>query len=291
MGQDGGAAATTALVERYDRDAALYERHWQPVLDRAVLGLVTRLDRDVERLISAHGSPRLLDLGTGTGALAVMAHQRWPRVEVVGADPSAGMLALARERALRAGVRADDARLRWHVAPAEALGLPDDAFDLVASSFVLQLVRDRAAALGEVMRVLHPRGRFAFITWLDHGPAFAPDVEFDEAVVDLDLDDPAPTEEEEARAGDFRSLSAAERELRAAGLRRVSVRRAFLDHAWSKDGYLRFKVAYDERELFATLDARSREALLRRVRERWATLPDDAFRLRADLVSATAEAP
>jgi ubiquinone/menaquinone biosynthesis C-methylase UbiE len=139
------------------------------------------------------------DVGTGSGVLALDAVVRWPRARVMGIDPSVGMLAMARQRARRAGV--DDDRVRWLQAPAESLPLPDRSVDLVVSSFALQLVEDRAAALREAYRVLRPGGRLAFVTWLDRGDPFAPAVEFDESVLDLGVDEPEPVPTSTTRGG------------------------------------------------------------------------------------------
>ena len=57
--------------------------------------------------------------------------------------------------------------------------------DVAVSSFAMQLVPDRPAALREIRRVLRPGGHLAYITWLDRGEAFAPHDAFDEAVLDL----------------------------------------------------------------------------------------------------------
>src|SRR5690606_15955390 len=135
---------------------------WAPVLDQAARDLLDRVDGHVRGLPDR---PLVADVGTGSGVLALDAVVRWPRARVMGIDPSVGMLAMARQRARRAGV--DDDRVRWLQAPAESLPLPDRSVDLVVSSFALQLVEDRAAALREAYRVLRPGGRLAFVTWLD----------------------------------------------------------------------------------------------------------------------------
>lgn len=55
--------------------------------------------------IPAHGRFRVLDLGTGSGAIALsIAHAR-PEAEVTAVDASAAALAVARENALRLGIR------------------------------------------------------------------------------------------------------------------------------------------------------------------------------------------
>ena len=72
-------------AERYDRIAEGYEHWWAPVLAPAVEDLLDRL----EPAITA-GARRLVDVGTGTGQLALGALQRWPDLEIVGIDPSDG---------------------------------------------------------------------------------------------------------------------------------------------------------------------------------------------------------
>jgi len=277
------------IVERYDEDAQDYERYWAPVLDATARGL---LDRVTGPLVGESGGPPyVLDVGTGSGVLAIDARRRWPDAMVTGVDPSVGMLAVAAQRAMASGVDATDRSLTWLVAPAHGLPLPDASVDLVVSSFVLQLVPDRAAALQELLRVLRPGGRLAALTWLDGGEEFLPATEFDEAVIDLGI--PEPDEEEnDGRSGDFSSPRAAADELRRVGFERVSARADTLTHAWMPDTYLAFKRHYDEAWLFEMLEGTPHlERLETLIRDRFAALPADAFTWRAPVVSLVARRP
>ena len=67
--------------------------------------------------IPAHGRFRALDLGTGSGAIALsIAHAR-PEAQVTAVDASAAALAVARENALRLGIRnVDMVRSDWFAA-------------------------------------------------------------------------------------------------------------------------------------------------------------------------------
>ncbi len=67
---------------------------------------------------------RVLDVGTGTGAVARAAAARFPAARVVGVDVSGGMIAEARRLA------ASD-RERYEVGDASALPYDDGSFDLV----------------------------------------------------------------------------------------------------------------------------------------------------------------
>lgn len=98
---------------------------------------------------------RVLDIGCGTGTLAVEIKSRHPGVEVVGLDPDPEALAIARRKAERAGVS-----IRFDQGFADELPYADASFDRVFSSFMLHhLAPDaKARALREVRRVLGPRG-------------------------------------------------------------------------------------------------------------------------------------
>jgi ubiquinone/menaquinone biosynthesis C-methylase UbiE len=74
---------------------------------------------------------------------------------VYGLDPSAGMLAIAREAAPWEALELGNA---------ESLPFPDGAFDLAMSTDVIHHVRDRSSYFQEAERVLHPGGRIATVT-------------------------------------------------------------------------------------------------------------------------------
>lgn len=93
---------------------------------------------------------RLLDLGAGRGAVTARALARGCRVTAIDASPSM-------VRHLTSEYPDADAQ----VMDAQALDLPDDAFDLVVSTFVIHLLDDPAAGIAEAHRVLVPGGRFA----------------------------------------------------------------------------------------------------------------------------------
>ncbi|MEA2621983.1 MAG: hypothetical protein QOH61_893 [Chloroflexota bacterium] len=295
----------SSIPDRYDLNADHYEHYWAPVLDATARRL---LDRVAPYAAALPAGSTVLDVGTGSGVLALDAFRRWPSLSVIGSDASSGMLRVAAARGVQLGAPAEPdipgepdipadrdtprarGRLRWLHAPADALTLPDASVDLVVSSFAYQLVPDRGAAFREALRVLRPGGRIAFVTWLSRGDDFEPAIEFDEAVLDLDIDEPDEPDEE-VRAGDFRSPRSAAGELRRAGFRRVSANVEALEHAWTINSYLDFKERYEERTLFGWLDDARAKRLLERARERFQELPPDAFTWRTDVVSAVGERP
>ena len=78
-----------------------------------------------------------------------------------------GHQTLASARRAAAVDLAPEAAARFETVVAYADELPDEPgrFDAAMSSFVLQLVPSRAAALREIRRVLRPGATFAWVTW------------------------------------------------------------------------------------------------------------------------------
>ena len=113
---------------------------------------------------------RVLDVGCGTGTLAIAARRRTGSAgEAHGIDPSAEMIAVAREKAAKVGVDA-----QFQTAVMEKLPFPDGHFDLVLSSLMLHhLPADvKRAGFAEVRRVLKSGGRFLAVDIADFGGFF-----------------------------------------------------------------------------------------------------------------------
>jgi ubiquinone/menaquinone biosynthesis C-methylase UbiE len=274
--QDG---AVTEQAARYDRIATGYARWWAPVLVPQAAALLEWLEPAV-----AAGARRLIDIGTGSGTLALAAIRRWPTVEVVGIDASSGMEALATIEADRRLSPADRGRFETRVAFADGLPFPDGSFDAAMSSFVFQLVPNRARAIREAHRVLRPGGLLAYVSWLRDDRIFRPDVEFDAVLDEIGI---GAREEGDDRPGDIPSMEAAGTQMRRAGFRDVRAERAMLEHPFSVEGYIRFMAEFDEEDLVASLETEERERLLRRLRSRLKALPADALVLRLPVVSVS----
>ena len=101
------------------------------------------------------GARRVLDVGTGDGQLARVAHGLG--AEVVGVDPTMAQITVAGQKAGGPGyVRAE----------AASLPFPDATFDVVLACLVFEHISAVDAAIAEVGRVLEPGGRFVF--FLNH---------------------------------------------------------------------------------------------------------------------------
>ncbi len=106
---------------------------------------------------------RVLDVACGTGIVARMVAQRTNgQARVVGLDVSPAMLEGARSAAASEGVE-----IAWHEGSADSLPFPDASFDLVVVQQGLQFFPDKAAAVGEMYRVLDAGGRVVSSTWTE----------------------------------------------------------------------------------------------------------------------------
>lgn len=97
---------------------------------------------------------RVLDVACGTGVVTRLAAQRVGDAgSVAGLDVNPGMLAVARL------ATSPQLGIRWYEASADAIPLPDGAFDVVLCQMGLQFISNKLGALREMRRVLAPGGR------------------------------------------------------------------------------------------------------------------------------------
>ncbi|MFD1933897.1 class I SAM-dependent methyltransferase [Nonomuraea mangrovi] len=128
-----------------------YERfpeHYEPLLDH------------VARALAAAPGERVLDVGTGTGALATRLARTG--AEVTGVDLAPALIATAKRLAADDGLD-----IRYDVGDAERLPYEDASFDGVASSVGSIFAPDHAAVARELARVCRPGGRLALGMWSD----------------------------------------------------------------------------------------------------------------------------
>jgi len=104
---------------------------------------------------------RVLDVGSGTGSLALAVLQEAPASRVVGVDPSPAYVAHAR-------TRAGGGRVTFEVGDAQRLRFPNGSFDTSLALLVVTFIPDRAAAVREMARVTRPGGVVAAAVW-DYG--------------------------------------------------------------------------------------------------------------------------
>ena len=149
----GAAPAPTAGQDPMFSAAEAYER------------FMGRWSRDLAPLLVRFADVRdgdtLLDVGSGTGALAIAMAASAPSSRIVGVDLAASYVAFARSR-----VKGD--RLRFEEGDAQQLRFADGSFDRTLSLLVLNFVPDPAKAVNEMRRVTRPGGTVAAAVW-DYG--------------------------------------------------------------------------------------------------------------------------
>jgi tocopherol O-methyltransferase len=160
-----------AVRDHYDKLVDLYEELWGEHIHHGYWDLDAQdAPRDVaqrrttEELTRFAGVPagsRVLDVGCGVGASAIMlAAELGCTVE--GITLSHEQVKRAGEKAARAGV---GDRTSFRVMDAMHTDYPDGAFDVVWSMESCELMPDKRAFLAENLRILKPGGRLAVATW------------------------------------------------------------------------------------------------------------------------------
>ena len=133
----------------YDKSIALTmrEERWRPLLcSRALSG------------VPADG--HVVDVGSGTGTLAISLSDARPDVTITAVDGDEEILALARAK------RGAD-RVRWRSGLADDLPLETASVDSVVTSLVMHHLdwSAKQRALKEIVRVLRPAGRLHIADW------------------------------------------------------------------------------------------------------------------------------
>jgi malonyl-CoA O-methyltransferase len=127
-----------AHAQEYDRHACVQKR---------VVGKLAHL------VAAGGGAPgRVLDVGTGTGALVTALAPLLAGARFTGLDLAFGMCRTARDQGVEAVISGD----------AEALPFRADSFDLVVSASVFQWLASPVTAFAEALRVLRPGGTLRF---------------------------------------------------------------------------------------------------------------------------------
>jgi demethylmenaquinone methyltransferase/2-methoxy-6-polyprenyl-1,4-benzoquinol methylase/phosphoethanolamine N-methyltransferase len=160
----GGAPETAVATIRW-------ARRYDAVTWLMSFGRIGAIRKDIVRIAAPRPGEKVLDVGCGTGTLAIMMKRyAGGDLDVTGIDAATEMIDVARRKAEK---EAQD--IRFEAAAIEELPFPEAHFDLVTSTLMLHHLPDdvKQAGLREVRRVLKPGGRFLIVDLATGGGGIA----------------------------------------------------------------------------------------------------------------------
>lgn len=123
------------------------------------LGIDKGWRRKAIKQLEGLGKPKVLDVATGTGDLAIMAY-RMLDTDITGTDLSAGMLEVGRKKL-------DELGLSEHIslkeADSESLPFEDNEFDAVTVAFGVRNYENLDKGLSEMARVIKPGAKMVIL--------------------------------------------------------------------------------------------------------------------------------
>lgn len=119
--------------------------------------IAVKFGREYAEKLSSRGfrGGRILDVGCGFGATALVLAERFPESEILGIDLSEPLLRLAEQAAQEMD---PGERVRFEKANAQDIPYDDDSFDAVLNVQMVHIVEDPVRMLNEIERVLVPDG-------------------------------------------------------------------------------------------------------------------------------------
>lgn len=150
---DAAGSKSAYVRSMFDRISRVYD-----LMNRVMTaGMDIRWRNFAARQVALRSGERALDLGCGTGDMAIsVARNSPPDTRVVGVDFSEGMLAIGREKLRRLGL---GERIELRQGDGQRLDFADSAFDAVCSAWLVRNLTDIPAGFREMRRVTRPGGR------------------------------------------------------------------------------------------------------------------------------------
>lgn len=261
---------SAALADLYSQRADAYDELWSPVIRPVGERLIAFLE--------IAESERVIDVGTGAGALLPAIQRAAPAALVVGVDRSEGMLRLGRQKFAGPLAQMDVQRL----------GIQSEKFEAAVLAFVLFHLPNPKQCLEEVNRVLKPGAKVGTITW---GPEGVPAAN---AVWDEELEATGATAVKlpaTDNRGCCNTVAKMTALLKEAGYVSIKAWSEPLEHRWQPEVHFDYLLRSTARERLKSLDSNAREACLRRVRDRLSGSGVDHFVFSSDVILTTAVKP
>jgi SAM-dependent methyltransferase len=119
---------------------------------------IAKLHEHLVRALDPQPDEKWLDVGTGTGAVALRAARAG--ADVTGSDLSPGLIETAKQLAAQ-----ENLDITFEVGDAEQLPYGNADFDIVSSSVGVTFAPDHFAVAHELGRVTKPGGRLGLVAW------------------------------------------------------------------------------------------------------------------------------
>ena len=259
----------TEVAAAYDQGVDAYVALWSPVILPAARAVVAALDLGP--------AARVLDVGTGSGALEPSIRAAATDGTIVGLDASPEMLRRCRS----------DTGIPVICCDAQSLPIRDAAVDAVILAFVLFHLSDPARAVAEAARVLAAGGRVGTATWA-RDDSMEADAVWDETLTEAGAP-PLPASRVDTGLDDEDAIS---RLLAGAGRRPARIWREPLRHRWDPPTYYRFATGVGRnKKRLRQLNAGRRGEVLDRALKRLRALDPDAFAWTGETICAVATLP
>lgn len=114
------------------------------------LGIDTLWRKRLVKQVAKLQADKILDLASGTGDLAIALSKTIPQAQIIGADISENMLAIARQKVIKKGLQS---QIQLEIGDAEYLKYEDKTFDLLTVAFGVRNYEHLLKGLSEMQRV------------------------------------------------------------------------------------------------------------------------------------------
>ena len=154
--KDSKKAKAEQVAEMFDKIAGKYDflNHFLSA------GIDIGWRKKAIRELQSIQSPILLDVATGTGDVAILAHKMLKPKNIVGIDISTGMLKIGNDKLVKLGL---NNVIKLVKGDSETILFNDNTFDAATVAFGVRNFEHLEQGLSEIQRVLKPNGKLVIL--------------------------------------------------------------------------------------------------------------------------------